>query len=90
MNWVWLILRCFAVLLSGPLLGFGTAAAMTFGGHWLSGEAAEPSSGQPWIMVGAMLFVPVGILVGAAGGLVVAMNTFTAGVEAFGKKDSPK
>lgn len=64
-----------AYLVLSPIVGGMIAAAISFGMHWLSGEAAEPSSGQPWLMIGAMLFFPFGIVVGAVFGLVQAINT---------------
>lgn len=65
------ILKAILIIGACPVIGLFAGLCVSLIGHWLSGEASEPSSGQPWLMM-SMLFVPVGLLVGFVSGLGMA------------------
>lgn len=67
-----------AALLS-PVIGGAGGLGVCFLGHWLSGEAKDIASGQPWIMM-SMLFVPAGVLAGFIAGVVLAIQIFRKGL----------
>lgn len=67
-----------AALLS-PVIGGAGGLGVCFLGHWLSGEAKDIASGQPWIMM-SMLFVPAGVLVGLVVGAILAVQLIRKGL----------
>lgn len=66
-------LKALGVFLASPIIGGAAGLGVCFLGHWLSGEAQDIASGQPWIMM-TMLFVPAGVLVGLVVGVLSAVQ----------------
>lgn len=71
-------LKALGLVLASPIIGGAAGLGICFLGHWMSGEAQDIASGQPWIMM-SMLFVPAGVLVGFVAGVVLAVQIFRKG-----------
>ena len=54
-------------IISTPIIAAGLWIALTFAAHWISGEGGVHASGDPLLMVGAMLTIPIGIIALACG-----------------------
>lgn len=63
-----------------PIIGFLVGASVTLFLHWASGEGEIRASGNPWMMVGGMVVVPVATLIGAGAGLAGCISTLLAWV----------
>lgn len=72
-------LKAVAAFLISPIIGGAVGLGICFLGHWLSGEAQDKASGQPWIMM-TMLFVPAGVLAGFIAGVVAAIQLLRKGL----------
>lgn len=82
MNWTDIVIRIFKAvifLVTCPVMCGATAVAFSFLMHWISGEGEILGSGDPWLMLGAMLLFPFGIIVGLVAGLVGAINMIYCG-----------